>query len=70
MLKLVFDLIISIVYLQSLLFISELGVFLSLILSLFERRRLDIVNTNLIEQIERLEDRIDYLEEIRDDLYS
>ena len=70
MLKLVFDLIISIVYLQSLLFISELGVFLSLVLSLFERRRLDIVNTNLIEQIERLEDRIDYLEEIRDDLYS
>ena len=52
------------------LLFSDLGVFMSLVLSLFVRRRLDVINSNLIEQIERMEERMEYLEEIRDDLYG
>ena len=45
------------------IFVSDLVMFLSLVLCQFDCRRLSLSNTELIERIEQMEDRMEYLEE-------
>ena len=51
-------------------FFSELGVFMSLVLSLFDRRQLARSNSRMFAEIERLEVRMEYLEESLYEFYG